>query len=419
MKLSNILPNNLSNWFIWFLFLYLTLIISLIYGENSTGGAVIDYINQKKVSIDFANSFKKTLLSYEEYSTRHSPILIIFLSIFEKFNLSDFVIRFLHMNLSLFLPIFFYFALKTKFKSENKAILFFISSLIFFSPTFRSLSVWPDSRLFGLTFFTLSIIYYLKFDQQNRIKYCYLNIIACAISSYISPNFAVFSLYFFYKYFLAYKNDYNKIFKIIILNFLLSVPALYYVFYLDIQFFAHEYTKENSRIFFDNIFNSILLTFSLIFFYLIPFWIFKVIKFELKFSLFNILITLFIFIPCLFFFNYQYSYSGGGIFFKLSYFLFQNNILFYIISLISIFVTINLLNGKFANYLIVFLLLINNPQISIYHKYFDPLLLIIFFTIFTLKIDLKKVLYNYNYLSIYLFFLCFLILNNLKFLWKI
>ena len=66
MKLSNILPNNLSNWFIWVLFLYLTLIISLIYGENSTGGAIIDYFNQKKVSIDFANSFKKTLLNYEE-----------------------------------------------------------------------------------------------------------------------------------------------------------------------------------------------------------------------------------------------------------------------------------------------------------------------------------------------------------------
>ena len=140
------------------------------------------------------------------------------------------------MNLSLFLPIFFYFSLKPNFKIENNAVLFFISSLIFFSPTFRSLSIWPDSRLFGLTFFTLSIIYYLKYDEQKKIKYCYLNIIACAISSYISPNFAVFSLYFFYKYFLAYQNDYKKILNIIIFNFVLSVPAFYYVFYL---FFSH------------------------------------------------------------------------------------------------------------------------------------------------------------------------------------
>ena len=28
-------------------FLYVTLIISLIFGENSTGGAIIDYDNQK------------------------------------------------------------------------------------------------------------------------------------------------------------------------------------------------------------------------------------------------------------------------------------------------------------------------------------------------------------------------------------
>ena len=157
----------------------------------------------------------------------------------------------------------------------------------------------------------------------------------------------------------------------------------------------------------------------MILFYLIPFWILKVIKFEIKFNLFNILITLLIFIPCLLFFDYQYNYSGGGIFFKLSYFLFQNNILFYIISLISIFITINLLNSKFANYLIVFLLIMNNPQIIVYHKYFDPLLLIIFLTMFSFKVDLKKILYSYNYLLIYLFFFSLLILNNIKFLWNI
>ena len=59
---------------------YFTLLISFIYGENSTGGAIIDYFNQKNVSIDFSNSFISTLLNYDTYLTRHSPVLIIILS---------------------------------------------------------------------------------------------------------------------------------------------------------------------------------------------------------------------------------------------------------------------------------------------------------------------------------------------------
>ena len=37
------------------------------------------------------------------------------------------------------------------------------TSLIFLSPTFRSLAIWPDSRLFGLILFAMSIYYFLKF----------------------------------------------------------------------------------------------------------------------------------------------------------------------------------------------------------------------------------------------------------------
>ena len=46
--MSSILNNNAYlKETIFSLFLYLTLIISFILGENSTGGAIQDYINQK------------------------------------------------------------------------------------------------------------------------------------------------------------------------------------------------------------------------------------------------------------------------------------------------------------------------------------------------------------------------------------
>ena len=63
---------------VFFLFLYFTLLISFFLGENSTGGAFLDYINQKKISTAFVEDFESTLLNYGNFSTRHSPILIIF-----------------------------------------------------------------------------------------------------------------------------------------------------------------------------------------------------------------------------------------------------------------------------------------------------------------------------------------------------
>ena len=150
--------NNIYRKEIFFLFfLYITLLISFLIGENSTGGAVKDYINQKSISIKFSSDFFETLFTYDTFSTRHSPILIIFLSFFEKIHFSDTLIRLIHLHLCLFLPLIFFNCLKIKFKDIDKKILILLSSLIFLSPTFRSLAIWPDSRLFGLIFFSISI----------------------------------------------------------------------------------------------------------------------------------------------------------------------------------------------------------------------------------------------------------------------
>ena len=68
----------------FFIFLYLYLFISFILNENSTGGAIIDYFNQKEISIEFSKILKIPFLIMTQFSTRHSPVLLIFLSFFEK-----------------------------------------------------------------------------------------------------------------------------------------------------------------------------------------------------------------------------------------------------------------------------------------------------------------------------------------------
>ena len=258
--------------------LYLSLLISFFLGENSTGGAIVDYGTNKSIISKFAEKFKQTFFDFDSLSTRHSPIFLIFLSLLEQLNLSDVIIRLIHLHMCLFLPYLFYKILRIKFINTKKEILILLMGIIFLSPTFRSLSIWPDSRLFGLTFFTLSILFFLKFKQNHNFKYVIYNILACALSAYLSPNFSVFSLYFFSYYIKIFNLLSKRIIYISLLNILIALPAIYYIFILDINFLnktAATNYNNTDRIFFNNIFNDILITFTIFFFYLIPFYVVK------------------------------------------------------------------------------------------------------------------------------------------------
>jgi hypothetical protein len=422
MKPVNFDINNIYKYLIFFVLLYTSIIISLVFNEDSTGGAFRDYVNQKKISEDFAINFKNTFLNFDQYSTRHSPVLIIFLSFFEKIKLDDNLIRLIHLHLCFLLPIVFFSSLRIKYKFVKPENLLLLVGLILLSPTFRSLAIWPDSRLLGLTLFCVSIYFYLMFEENKKFKNCILNIIFCAISAYISPNFALFSIFYFYKFFIFFKLEINRLIPIILLNLILSIPAFYYIFILDVNFLnkaAAVNIDENENIFFLNIFNNILLISSIILFYLFPFLITKIINLNKVFKFDKIVVSLLIFLVSTFYFDYNYQFTGGGIIFKFSNFFLKNNILFFILCFVSILIIINLNNSKFENILLLMLILLSNPQITVYHKYYDPFLLIIFFTLFNFNINLSKINLKLNSYIIYLFFISFLLISNFKYLWNI
>ena len=58
MKPVNFDTDNIYKYLIFFILLYLSIIISLVYGQDSTVRVFLDYINQKKISQDFAINFK-------------------------------------------------------------------------------------------------------------------------------------------------------------------------------------------------------------------------------------------------------------------------------------------------------------------------------------------------------------------------
>ena len=229
--------NSYNKEILFLLFLYLTLIVSFFFGENSTGGAIKDYLNQKGISQKFSSNFFQTFYEYDNFSTRHSPILIIFLSFFEKINLPDFVIRLIHLHICLFLPLIFFKCLKLKFKEIDEKILLLLAALIFLSPTFRSLSIWPDSRLFGLIFFSISIFYFLKFNENKQIKFVFLNVFFLALSSYLSPNFSVFSIFFITKFISFYRFFFERNINNNLVKFYFSSPCILLHIYFRYKFF--------------------------------------------------------------------------------------------------------------------------------------------------------------------------------------
>ena len=409
--------NNLKKKILFFSFLYATLIISFILNENSTGGAYKDYINQKLISIEFGKNFFETLLSYDQFSTRHSPILIIFLSFLEKISLNDYLIRFLHLNICLLLPIFFYKSLKLKYVNLKDDIIYLLTGLIFISPVFRSLAIWPDSRLLGLTFFTISIYYFIKYLETKKFKYCLFNLIFYIFASYLSPNFSLFAIFFLYKFFENFKIFSKEFILILVINFICSLPAIYYLFILDVNFLnksAAIGVGNENNIFFTNFYNQILLISSIILFYFLPFIILKIANFEKEINYKNIVLSVLIFIICVINFNYNPNYTGGGIFYKFSDYLFNSNYFFYIFALLGIYLIIQTASISFDNFLIMLIIFISNPQITVYHKYYDPLIIIILFLLLNIKIDFDNKNSRKYFIFIYIYFSLFLITNIFK-----
>ena len=405
-----------NNFYLLVLF-YLSLIIGFYFGEDLNFGASGDWGGTNHLVItQLSLDLKETLLNYEIYNHRHSPIYLTFLSFFLKIGFSYDLIRFLHLNLSLLLVYFFYKCLILKFSSVDKKLLLILSLSIFLSPTFRSLSIWPDTRIIGLTFFVLAIYEFLKFQKKPLKKYLFKNFTYLVISSYISPNFSVFIIYFFYHY--IKKTDLETLTLIVFFSIIFALPAFYYLFILEVNFLAGATpgVNEGETIGLNfNFSNKILIISSIILFHLIPFIINRIFVIDFFKSLKkNIPIVTIIFVINIIFFDYLFRFTGGGFFFQISTVLFQNNLIFYFFSFLSLLLLAYFIRDNFNNFLIFILLIISNIQNTIYHKYYDPLVLVLFFTILNTNFSSSFFKKKYNVFYVYAFYLIFIFMRILK-----
>ena len=197
-----------------------------------------------------------------------------------------------------------------------------------------------------------------------------------------------------------------------------SLPAFYYIFVLDINFLMAETPGTNLKSSISlsyNLSDKILIISSILFFHLSPFLINR--EFILNFikpPKKEFLIISIFFIISLFFFNYQTNFTGGGVFFQLSNFFFNNNYFFYLISFISLMLLGNFSRNNINNFLVFFLLILSNIQNTIYHKYYDPIILILFFTLIINPLNFKFFENRNRIYFVYIFYLIFIFMRIIK-----
>ena len=373
--------------------LYLSLLLGLFLGEDFLGGAAIDY---NKILTNKLSIFKEDLLyyfkNYKELNLRHSPIFqvihIFFLNTFKN----DLVFRLVNIHVNLLIIVFFYLSLKIKLK-KNLVIL---SAVLFILPSFRSYSIWPDSFLFGFFFFIISIYLSQKFlvcDEKKKCYYAYLNVFSLSIASYISPNFAPFSIFYFYIFFDYFKMSKNLL-KIIFLNCALSLPAFFFIFIMDnnfLDFNGSTWVKNHSTLSLTNIINKIIILPTIFIVYFIPFLIidFKstIIFISIRIKKLNHFHYFLILLPIISFNQISYeeinnALGGGGLFYNLLKSFNFLELCLSIISSISILIILLFLIDNLKSKIFVFCLMLSNPQLTIYSMYFDLILITCIFLFF-------------------------------------
>jgi hypothetical protein len=399
------------------IFLYLTLILGFFFDEDSLGGAEHDYNYHLKIIFSFKENILSTLENFgtDKMATRNSPFFFILYGTALRFFDSLDILRIFNLQITLIIIFFFNKCLKIKFNYIKSKIIFLLSMILFLSPTFRSLAIWPYPFIYAILFFIISIFFFLKFEKKNKFKYVVFHIFFIALSSYMTPNFSVFSIFFFFKFFNYYKFD-KKFFIIIFFYFLISFPALFFLIKKDFYLFTNDVSviKFYDKI---NISNKIVLISCIVFFHLLPIVLTLYKKIILNKN--DTIIILILYFISIIFFDFQKKYNeGGGVIYKFSYFLLDNNLLVFTFYLFALIYLYKIVKNFFFNFLLIILLIPYNLQFSIFHKYYDPLIIIIFFLL--LNNNLSKKYFNYkNVFYLYAFQIFFLILSlNKNFLYN-
>ena len=329
-------------------------------------------------------------------------------------SLNDYLITIL--VISLILPLVFYLSLKTRFKNLDKSVIIILSSIILIFPAFQYSAIWGNNHNTALIFFTLGIFYFNSFIKENftNNRKLIISIIFFSLACYTKQYYSFF--FIFLLIYLVNKIALKKFIFVLLVCILCAIPGIYYLILNPLLFFGMRQNITN--------FNSaILISSSIIFVYLIPFIIQKILNFQnyKKFRLIDLLdkkiffLSLIITLLCSL--NFDYSGNvGGGILLKLSYFLFDSQFLIFPFAFFGIYFLLYFSQNTISNYSLVILLLITfNTGYFVFQKYFEPMFYIIFLNFFD-KSKIYQSIKNSNFVIIFYYSSYYIFTNYIYFL---
>ena len=378
--------SNFKSFGIYFLSSF-SLLLGLALGENSSGGAKLDFEYLFPYIEGFSLSLKSGLLSFmnNPSSIIHSPIFYILIGLIYKFIDNIIIIKIFYILLCSFFPYIFFLILKDKFKIKKNTLLIF-SLIIFLSPYFLSSAIWLLNDNLSLIFFGLSIYYFNKINElnENNLKYSFLCLFFLILCCYIRYYYCLFS--FYYLFFFLKKFHKKNLFLLVLISFIFSLPALFYFYYIIFNFEFSDTVVNYSKL---NIYSNILIILSILLFYLFPFCFLqrnsflKYIKTNKKFLCTKFLLFFTLYIIGKFFYTdlINFSTRGGGLFMKISNLSNIDPMLFLSITSFTSLIVLDFFFKKkrLQNYILLIILIFSFPIFTIYQKYFDPLFFLFFF----------------------------------------
>ena len=391
----------------------LSLFIGFLLNEDlSTGGAKWDFDLTWPIVINYSN------LNFSTDITRHMPLHYVLLSLINVTFNDQNLVKIFYLFFSFLLPIFLYLNL-SKIYNCKKFILIVFSSSFLFIPLFRASAIWPNAHLTATIFFLIGNFFYLKSKENNIFIYKIINLLFLSLAIYCIQTYLLLFLFYLYNYFSSEKTkDFIKLFSF---SALLSLPGLFFII-------LNPRIVDLGNVLTRDIFYTISTNFSVIFFFLL-FLLFNkenltivisTIKNLTKIEICSIFL-LFFFV----FFNQELftldpRLRGGGFFYKLSYLIFKNNLIFifsFLLGLITSYVLI-----KYEPKFIYIFITLNLMSLNfiVYQKYFEPLFLIMIsilfknFLIYNVLLSLKNTLFFYGLIFLYFITAHINILNKIS-----
>lgn len=383
--------------------------------EDSSGSGKFDFFNflllsQSAISNDIVGTILNQNLS--GYTPLH---FIIYIPIYDFFGAQG--LRVTNFILSFLVIYIFYLTLQKRFMNIEKKYLLSVSFLPLLDPYFRSAAYWFQNDITALIFFSLSLYFFNDFslkikDQlsisKNEIfKKTSLIFIFSALAFYCKQNYIFFTIFVFFFNFIKIRTSLYYIYSCI-LNLLLYLPFFIYIYFF--KNLTPGAGSENLIIF---SLQNTLIFFSFVSFYFIPLIVFQfntqLIMQKKNLRLF--ITSILLFTIMLFFFNYS-STLGGGVYYKISKVLFDNYLIFYLMSYIGLVMFLIVVRIDILNNLLIFIplfLFINLVRIP-FQEYFAIFFFYIFFIIMN-KNMVSNIFINFKkkYLFLYSYFFLFLL----------